>query len=174
MMRKDGPSTTDSDKNRMFINIACAVLLAVYSVFMFYLMFFKNRPKTVNTPVVFGVDIKLVPFVTTQEFIEILRSPQSERALRHAIRNLAGNVFLFVPYGFFLPYFSEKCRKYGKTLLFSALGITVIELTQLMTRRGICDVDDLILNLIGISLGFALFALWRGYIRGSGKQQHTI
>ena len=39
-------------------------------------------------------------------------------------------------------------------LLWSAVLICVIELVQLVTALGSCDVDDLILNLPGILLGW--------------------
>ena len=141
------------------IRTVCAVLMAVYSLWMLYLLFIRYR-RTASAPAEWGVDVKLIPFVTTAEFIGILRTSEDAGVLRHGIRNLAGNVALFVPYGFFLPFFFGKCEKYGRTLLCAAGGIIIIELAQLITRRGICDIDDLIFNLVGVSLGFGLYRLY--------------
>ena len=41
----------------------------------------------------------------------------------------------------------------------SAGLIVCVELVQLVTLLGHCDVDDLILNLIGVSMGYLLWAL---------------
>lgn len=38
-------------------------------------------------------------------------------------------------------------------------GLIAIELGQLFTLRGICDIDDLILNLLGASIGFAIWKI---------------
>ena len=146
-----------------------AAAMAVYSLWLGYMLFFRNRPAPSCRPIVFGEDIKLIPFRTTAEFIEILRTTDDSRAFWHGIRNLAGNIVLFVPYGIFLPVFSEKCRRYGQTLLCSAVCVIAIELAQLATRRGICDIDDLIFNLAGVSIGFGLYALWQKAADGTRK-----
>lgn len=150
-----------ADKKRTAGRTAYAALLAAYTLFMLYLLFFRNRRVSFDRPLIFGVDIKLIPFRTTSEFIDILISPPDAQAFRHGVRNLAGNIVLFVPYGFSLPYLFGRCRKYVYTALYSGLGITAVELAQLLTRRGICDIDDLIFNLAGVSLGFAFFVLYR-------------
>ena len=36
-----------------------------------------------------------------------------------------------------------------------------IELLQLLSRLGTCDVDDLLLNLVGTTMGFVLYKLWK-------------
>ena len=39
--------------------------------------------------------------------------------------------------------------------------IVLVELTQMLTLLGTCDVDDLILNVLGIWLGERLYRLWK-------------
>ena len=41
------------------------------------------------------------------------------------------------------------------------LFIALIELTQFITHRGSLDIDDLILNILGICLGYLLFPLFK-------------
>jgi glycopeptide antibiotics resistance protein len=50
--------------------------------------------------------------------------------------------------------------KFGWHFLCMLLTIMVIEWLQLVTRLGSCDIDDLILNLVGTAIGFGLFGLW--------------
>ena len=80
---------------------------------------------------------------------------------RHAFINLAGNVVMFLPLGALLPAANGKLRKFFRTF-FLGLGLIVaVEVLQLFTLLGSCDVDDLILNLIGVTLGFILWKLRR-------------
>lgn len=162
-MLPENLSAAGAEKKRKTAKIAFAVCMAAYSLWLLYLLFFKDRAAKSCCPIVFGRDIKLIPFGTTSEFIDILATTDDSRAFWHGIRNLAGNIALFVPYGVFLPVFSEKCRRYGQAMLCSAACVIAIELAQLATRRGICDIDDLIFNLAGVSIGFALYKLWIKY-----------
>ena len=50
-------------------------------------------------------------------------------------------------------------RRYWRFLLVCALAIVLIEAAQALLLVGSADVDDLILNLCGASLGFPLGAL---------------
>jgi glycopeptide antibiotics resistance protein len=68
-------------------------------------------------------------------------------------------VVLFLPMGYFLPMLWEQFRPLWRCLLNGALIITAIELIQLLTLLGRCDIDDLLLNLLGIALGYALYCL---------------
>ncbi len=78
---------------------------------------------------------------------------------------LVENILLFVPYGFCYAWY--RCRK---GILFSGLfvGFTtsfLIETMQLITGRGIFQLDDIITNTIGCVLGTMFFQMpawfWR-------------
>lgn len=71
------------------------------------------------------------------------------------LRNVIGNVLLFVPYGFFLNYFLRLEKPKIPFILITILSLT-IEFTQLCIGR-VFDVDDILLNIIGGMLGFYLF-----------------
>ncbi len=76
-----------------------------------------------------------------------------------AIRNLVGNVVLFVPLGYFLPRLWPGLGRWWRTWAVSALLVTGVELVQLLSLRGSGDVDDLLLNLAGAALGYGIFWL---------------
>lgn len=71
--------------------------------------------------------------------------------------NIIGNIILFVPLGFIIKKIIIKV-KYNNiiTILIGIIIIILIECLQLMTKRGIFDVTDVILNSIGLSLGLIL------------------
>lgn len=71
------------------------------------------------------------------------------------IKNIVGNVLMFLPYGFFASkYVSGKNFRLSLFLFF--LASFAIESTQLVIGR-IFDVDDILLNVIGGSLGFFIY-----------------
>jgi len=73
------------------------------------------------------------------------------------IKNVIGNMLLFVPYGFFVSYFL-KLEKPKIVIILSLLVSITIETTQLLIGR-VFDIDDIILNFIGGILGFYVYHL---------------
>ena len=67
-----------------------------------------------------------------------------------------------MPFGWFLPYIWQKMRSFLKTVLTAALSICLVEICQYVTGLGSCDVDDLILNLAGVMLGYLVWKLFKG------------
>ena len=72
------------------------------------------------------------------------------------IKQIVGNVFMFVPYGFLLPVVFKKMQSFGKTFLIVFLSSFLIEFVQYFIGRS-CDVDDLIMNTIGGCIGYGVF-----------------
>ena len=103
-----------------------------------------------------------MPFKTVVSFARLLTDSRSAYLVRHAFVNLAGNIVLFVPLGLFLPYFFPKLRRFGRFIGITAAIIASVELLQWVTLLGSADIDDLILNVLGASAGFAVGRLWAG------------
>ena len=55
----------------------------------------------------------------------------------------------------------KKVRKFGWHSLAMVLTILSIELLQLFSLLGSCDVDDLLLNLVGTTIGFGMWKLYQ-------------
>ncbi len=72
-------------------------------------------------------------------------------------KNVIGNLVLFVPYGFFVGYYT-KINQAASAFLVILFASVSIETTQLIIGR-IFDIDDIILNLIGGMIGFGFFWL---------------
>lgn len=71
--------------------------------------------------------------------------------------NVEGNIAAFLPFGFFLPALFSRCNRAWITVLCTASFSFLVELIQLFTRVGSCDIDDLILNTLGGLLGYLLY-----------------
>jgi len=132
-------------------------LFAAYCALMLWLLFGRSGYVD-GIPYLQQLKVNPVPFRTLKLFFRLL-SHRREELVRAAIINLAGNVIMFIPLGSFLPLLFQKLRKFRNTLLCVALIISIVEILQLLTLVGICDVDDLILNLAGSAAGYALYTL---------------
>ncbi len=101
--------------------------------------------------------INIIPFRTlTQQLMRL-----SSSAKVHAFINLFGNIIMFVPLGFFIPTLFSKTNTLCRTVLWSLVTVIGIELIQLFTLLGSLDVDDVILNLLGVVIGFGVYREFR-------------
>ena len=71
------------------------------------------------------------------------------------IKNVVGNMLLFLPFGFFVSYYL-KCGKIWIPLILTVIASCSIETVQMIIGR-VFDVDDILLNLVGGSLGFLCY-----------------
>ena len=97
--------------------------------------------------------LNLIPFRTLQLFADLLNSGVRSH-ITIAVINLGGNIIMFVPLGFLLPKVFPKLSSLPRVLLATAVIITAVETIQLFTLVGSCDIDDLILNVVGSAIGY--------------------
>ena len=71
------------------------------------------------------------------------------------IKNIIGNIIMFIPFGFFASYFL-KSKKISIPLILTIILTTTIETVQYYIGR-VFDIDDIILNIVGGILGYLLF-----------------
>ena len=83
------------------------------------------------------------------------------------MKNVIGNMLLFLPYGYFVGrYFAGKSKALSIFLI--TLASCAIEYTQLSIGR-VFDVDDILLNVIGGSLGYFLFLFSENFYNNMPK-----
>lgn len=75
-----------------------------------------------------------------------------------ALINLLGNIVPFVPFGFLLPIAYKRINSFVKAFSVGFLSVILIEVFQFITKLGSFDVDDIMLNSIGIIIGY--FLIW--------------
>ena len=78
----------------------------------------------------------------------------------NSFENLAGNIVVFVPFGFLLPYVQKGAAKFPVLLLNAFLFVLGIEVFQLFSAFGAFDVDDILLNCFGASMGWGIYRVW--------------
>lgn len=63
-----------------------------------------------------------------------------------------GNFLAFIPFGMVIPLL-YRCS-FVRFICFFMLGITVIELIQMISRLGAFDINDIIINTLGAAVGY--------------------
>lgn len=116
--------------------------------------------------------VNLQPLKTIRDYISAYH--YGNISLRLVVLNLIGNLAAFAPMGFFLP----ALFRWQRSIFFFAatltLSITAIEVLQVYSGAGSCDIDDLILNLAGALIVFVLCRfppLWRKICRITPKKE---
>ena len=75
-------------------------------------------------------------------------------------RNIILNILMFVPIGFIMPLLLKKCENWYITYLVG-FGITLfIEILQLISKRGIFEIDDIINNTLGCVIGYGIVMIF--------------
>lgn len=131
-----------------------AVTLVAYASIMIWLMLLKRIGTEHHNA------LCLVPFTSTMEFLQGIRigfMTCTWSLVISGIANLAGNIVMFIPLGLLIPPLWRRQRCYPVFLITMALVICCMEAIQFFTGLGTADIDDLILNLIGVTIGFIIF-----------------
>ena len=127
----------------IFRKIYCIFILP-YTIFLLYLMFigFGREQHEANI-------VRLLPFVSTILFVQNTTSWES------IIINLFGNIIMFIPFGF-LGWLNAKYFSFKKLIVDFLSALIIVEALQYLTRLGVFDIDDLVLNSLGVWIGFQM------------------
>lgn len=68
------------------------------------------------------------------------------------------NIIMFIPFGILAPIVFKQIRKVGICGLTGFLFSCGIEISQLITQRGYCQLDDVVTNTVGMLAGWVT---WR-------------
>jgi glycopeptide antibiotics resistance protein len=135
------------------------IILVAYSVFVIKLLVFKMVSFKIGH-LMFNFSghatgpANFVPFKTILPYL------MGAKGGVIAIFNIIGNIALFVPIGFLVP-FVYRNMTWRKSLLLAVVVPLLIEIIQVVFRVGIFDIDDVILNGLGIMIGYWVCAMLR-------------
>lgn len=134
---------------RKIVIIACVV----YSISLLFYSFYTGISYKIGGMIQYDFSYNFIPFKQIYEnFSLVFNNVQPFNLLfDYVIVDLC----LFVPYSFFIPFLKEKI---SFIRFFVTMFVIVIakELFQLITGFGIFDINDIILNLIGVLVAFYL------------------
>jgi glycopeptide antibiotics resistance protein len=124
----------------------------------------NKRPYPVWTNTCFIVYVVIMLFITFWSREEGLSKGVDLRVMStwgiNARNNayVIENILLFIPYGFLCPWVLPFARRFISCTLVGFVTSCLIEYMQLFTGRGIWQIDDVLTNTIGASIGFLLYA----------------
>lgn len=101
-------------------------------------------------------NLNMTPLLTIKNYWYVVRHGTDPALIRHCVINLIGNVLLFIPIGYWLVRLWPRFRNFFLFLATCAGIILLIEALQLFALLGSFDVDDIILNLAGMTIGYLL------------------
>lgn len=149
--KKKGTDGIKMQKKR--VRMAAVLLFLIYFAVLFYFLFFSEKMGRTYSERTYHYN--LIPFLEIKRFLtyyEVL-------GLEAVALNLFGNIAAFMPFGFFLPVFSNRCRHFLNTVFYTFELSLLVELIQLVTKVGSFDVDDIILNTLGGALGYGCYRI---------------
>ena len=129
----------------MYIN------LAVLIRFVFYPFFTVNgevQPLIINMSSLQPLRVNLIPLVNILDY----------DIKREAAINIIGNISMFIPTGVIMPILYKRLDCFWKVFLAGAGLSFVIEVIQLLFPGSVTDIDDLILNTLGVAVGYGIYA----------------
>ncbi len=140
-----------------------ALAFVGYMILLIYFLFFSEEYGRTTHFAEFQYN--LVPFREISRFIRY----RNVVGMDYFLINVVGNVVVFMPFGFFVPGLEgKKCGPVLEFFKITGLGFMfsfAVELVQLVTRVGCFDVDDLILNTVGVALGAVCYLICHGIWR---------
>ncbi len=130
---------TIEDRERMN-KISYIMIFVIYLVMVFNMTIFARN---------FNVyDHNIVPFKT---LIKYWTYPD----VYNIVVNVIGNIIIFMPVQFLIiKIFNIK--EFSKCFLIDVILVILIEIIQLLSFTGVFDIDDIILNLTGMSIMYIL------------------
>jgi glycopeptide antibiotics resistance protein len=159
--------------------VALWMLLAFIAGIITYLLYRRGKMKA-STAIIIPILVFFLSFVLTITIIE--RVPR--RTLRYNLElfwtvkgvlsgrtylfwEIFWNVVLFIPLGLMV---SALLKHPWMAVLIGVLMSAAIELTQLLTRRGMFEFDDIIYNSVGAAAGYLLYLMLRRIGRCEDEQ----
>ncbi|WP_315906683.1 VanZ family protein [Priestia koreensis] len=123
-------------------------LLIMYTIGLFILLFFRPNDQDYSS-------WNIIPFQTIAFYFTGAVSPLV------AFYNLAANIGLFVPHGIYLMQKNKEGSLHAWLLvILPSVAILGIETAQHLTNRGTFDIDDFILNMAGVLIGYWVYPLF--------------
>ena len=145
-------------RNKKIFRAVGKVLFLLYVAFLIYFLFLAEWYGRTGISEEYRYNLEL--FREIKRFITY----REQLGAFAVFANLAGNIIIFVPYGFFISV-AGRSRGFFKTLFFSMSLSLCVEIIQLFTRVGSFDVDDILLNTTGGVVGYIVFLICNGVRR---------
>ncbi len=99
--------------------------------------------------------INIEPFYTIKNYT--LAFNNGNISFKEYFYNIIGNVLVFIPFGLIIPYLMLGMKRFN-TFVLGVVFILSIEAYQLEKNIGVFDIDDIMLNIVGVLIGVILYS----------------
>lgn len=141
------------NKKNKNISILREVVISLFFIYFLAVIYFTIcKGGLLNIAFKNNVYINLIPFKETMQMFN-----NEFMGIGNALYNIMGNIIMFIPLGFFIPFLFESGNKFNKVLLYSLCASITIEMIQLLTSINITDIDDVIFNTLGGVIGLVMY-----------------
>ena len=139
------------------------LLFVIYCAIMLWLLFGRSQGYVADIPYrqLLARNINLTPLLTIRNYYSVVQQGPANPYFVHCFINLFGNILLFIPAGWLIPKVFPFQRNLFRFFTTCAGLILLVETMQLFTLLGSFDIDDIILNLGGMILGFIAYHIRR-------------
>lgn len=131
---------TSCPKKKKVIPVIFAL---IYAFVLIYVIMLKNGGNPVR-------QIQPVPFDSVRKCLS------GEKTLLASLKNILGNILIFVPLGVILPLLNKKITLKKCVLAGLALSLCA-EAAQYIFHLGMSDIDDIITNTLGAFAGAGIY-----------------
>jgi glycopeptide antibiotics resistance protein len=137
-----------------------SILLLAYSAILIKVLVLKDVPMIRMGPIMLNFggtqvgDPNYIPFKTILPYL------LGDNGFLIGALNIGGNITFLIPIGFLLPFAFAQID-WKKSLVVAVLSGMSIELTQVLLHIGIFDIDDVILNGLGVMIGYWMYVLFQ-------------
>jgi glycopeptide antibiotics resistance protein len=143
------------------------LLFFAYCIIAFWLLFLQVGA-TERASYFTSRKVHYIPFESTFHSVKLAVTnkfgPPHKLHFRYiTIRNIVGNILLFLPWGFLAPILFYKTRRFKNVVVSAVLISLFVETTQFIFVVGVADIDDVILNTLGAMVGFYLLYFFEKY-----------
>nr|WP_238458100.1 VanZ family protein [Alkalihalobacterium alkalinitrilicum] len=141
------------------IRAVAFVLFVIYLGLLFYVTLFAwNYGASLGPAGPGGRNYNIIPFRS------IYRIAVFSKDIMDPIVILLGNVVLFMPFGFLLPFVFKYFKNVILKVTFISCLISIfIEVSQFLFTLRVANVDDVILNTFGAFLGVIIFVVLNSF-----------
>ena len=136
----------------LYVNLAVLIRFTFYP---FSRVDGKVQPLLFDPSAVFPLRVNLMPLAHLLWF----------DTKRDLLLNLIGNVCMFIPSGIILPVLFRRLDSFLKVIAAGAFISVCIEILQLPFAERASDIDDVILNTLGVAIGYMIYATVRKVCR---------
>ena len=138
-------------------------LFIIYCGVMLWLLFGRSVgwDSSISYEQMLMRNINTTPFYTIKNYLRVIVDRTNDSVYIHCLINLLGNILLFIPIGILIPKLWKKLRNFFKFFFICLLMILAVELIQLFALLGSCDIDDVILNMTGLTAGYIIWSIFK-------------